>query len=101
MKNVPTNLRNLKSKVDKLEVDKLVPVSFNLSKMGDVLKNDGVRKDVQNAKIRIIEDDIPYITTSAPKTTLNTKINEVKGKTPNIANIATTTTTALCYYCWK
>ena len=99
MKNVPTNLRNLKSKVDKLEVDKLVPVSFNLSKMGDVLKNDGVRKDVQNAKIRIIEDDIPYITTLAPKTTLNTKINEVKGKTPNIANIATTTTTALCYCC--
>ena len=101
MKNVPTNLRNLKSKVDKLEVDKLVPVSFNLSKMGDVLKNDGVRKDVQNAKIRIIEDDIPYITTLAPKTTLNTKTNEVKGKTPNIANIATTTTIALCYCCWK
>ena len=99
MKNVPTNLRNLKSKVDKLEVDKLVPVSFNLSKMGDVLKNDGVRKDVQNAKIRIIEDDIPYITTLAPKTTLNTKTNEVKGKTPNIANIATTTTIALCYCC--
>ena len=100
LKNVPTNLRNLKSKVDKLLADKLVPFSFNLSKISDVVKNDDVKKDVQNAKIKNIEDDIPYITTFAPKTTLNTKINEIKGKIPNIANLATTTT-ALYYCSWK
>ena len=32
-KNVPTNLNNLKSKVDKLDVDKVVPVPVNLSKL--------------------------------------------------------------------
>ena len=46
MKNVPTNLRNLKNKVDKLDVDKLAeldsdklkPVSVDLRKLTYVLK---------------------------------------------------------------
>ena len=38
LKNVPTNLSNLKSKVDKLNVDKLVPVPVDLSKLSDVIK---------------------------------------------------------------
>ena len=33
LKNVPTNLTNLKSKVDKLHVNKLVPVPIDLSKL--------------------------------------------------------------------
>ena len=36
--NVPTKLSNLKSKVDKLDVDKLVPVPADLSKVIDVVK---------------------------------------------------------------
>ena len=44
MKNVPTNLRNLKTKVDKLDVDKLVPVPADLRKRSDVVKNDVVKK---------------------------------------------------------
>ena len=44
MKNVPTNLSNLKSKVDKLDVDKLVPVLVDLSKLSDVVKNYDVKK---------------------------------------------------------
>ena len=42
LKNVPTNLTNLKSKVDKLYVNKLVPVPVDLSKLISVLKNDVV-----------------------------------------------------------
>ena len=38
-KNVPTKLSNLKNKVDKLDVDKLVPVPVHLSKLSDVVKN--------------------------------------------------------------
>ena len=38
LKLVPTNLSNLKSKVDNLDVDKLVPVPFHLSKLSDVTK---------------------------------------------------------------
>ena len=37
-KNVLTNLNNLKSKVDKLDVDKLVPVPVHLSKLSDAVK---------------------------------------------------------------
>ena len=38
MKNVPSNLSNLKIKVDKLDVDKLVPAPIDLSKLSDVVK---------------------------------------------------------------
>ena len=58
MKNVPSNLTNLKSGVDKLIVDKLVPVPVDLSKLSDVVENDVVKKDVYNAKIKNIEDKI-------------------------------------------
>ena len=44
LKNVPSNLSNLKSKVNKLDVNKLVPVSVDLSKLSDVVKNDVVQK---------------------------------------------------------
>ena len=37
-KNVTTNLRHLKSKVDKLDFDKLVPVPADLSKLSDLVK---------------------------------------------------------------
>ena len=45
----------MKSKVDKLDADKLVPVSVDLSKLSDVVKNDVVKKDAYNAKIKNIE----------------------------------------------
>ena len=38
MKNVPTNLKNSESKVYKLDVDKLLPVTIDLSKLSDVVK---------------------------------------------------------------
>ena len=91
MKNVSTNLSNLKSKVDILDVDKLVPVSVDLSKLSDVVKNDVVKKDVYNAKIKNIEDKIPGITNLTINAFINAKINEVKGEIPNITNLAITT----------
>ena len=38
MKNVLSNLSDLKSKVDKLDVDELVPVHVDLSKLCDIAK---------------------------------------------------------------
>ena len=40
------NLANLKSDVDKLDIDKLVPVPTDLSKLSNVVKNDVVKKDI-------------------------------------------------------
>ena len=39
-----TNLASLKTEVDKLDIDKLVPVPVDLSKLSDVVKNDVVKK---------------------------------------------------------
>ena len=80
MKNVPTNLCNLKSEVDKLDVNKLAPFPVDLSKLSDVVKND-VKNDVCNAKIKNIENIA----------SLNVIIKEVKVEVPNITNLATTT----------
>ena len=40
-----TNLASLKTEVDKLDIDKLVPVPIDLSKLSDVLKNDIVKNN--------------------------------------------------------
>ena len=39
-----TNLASLKTEVDKLDIDKLVPVPVDLSKLSDGVKNDVVEK---------------------------------------------------------
>ena len=67
----------MKNKVDKLDVDKLVPFPVDLSNLGDVVKDDVVQKGVYNAKIKNIQDKIPDITKLATNTNLNAKINEV------------------------
>ena len=77
-KNVLTGWNSLKDKVDKLDVDKLVTVSVDLSKLYDVVKSYVVKKDVYNVQIKNIEDKIPGIANLATNTTLNAKINEVK-----------------------
>ena len=41
-----TNLASLKTEVDKLGIEKLVPVPVDLSKLSDVVKNDVVKKTV-------------------------------------------------------
>ena len=48
-----TNLADLKTEVDKLDIDKLVPVPVDLSKLSDV-KND-VKKDVYNKLVAKVD----------------------------------------------
>ena len=40
-----SNLASLKTGVDKLNIDKLVPAPVDLSKLSDVVKNDTVKKN--------------------------------------------------------
>ena len=49
-----TKKTDLKSNVDKLDVDKLVPVLVDLSKVIDVVKTNFVTKYVYNARIKNI-----------------------------------------------
>ena len=39
-----TNLASLKTELDKLDIDKLVPVPNDLAKLNNVVKNDVVKK---------------------------------------------------------
>ena len=54
-----TNLANLKTEVDKLDIDKLVPIPNDLSKLSNVVKNDAVKKTDYNSKTAEIENKIP------------------------------------------
>ena len=101
-----TNLANLKTEVDKLDIDKLVPVPVDLSKLSDFVKN-VVKKTDYNAKIAEIENKIPDISNLAIKTLntienkitdtsglvkntdSNTEITKMEGKIPDISNLAT------------
>ena len=84
-----TNLANLKTEVDKLDIDKLVPAPTDLTKLSNVIKNDVIKKTDYNAKITEIENKLPDISGLVKKTDYNTKITEIEGKIPDISNLAT------------
>ena len=67
-----TNLANLETEVDKLDINKLVPVPVDFSTLSDVVKNYVVKKSDYNAKIMKIENKIPDNSNLATKTALNT-----------------------------
>ena len=52
LENISTNLRNLTNKADKLDVDQLVPAPVDLGKLRDALKINAAKKDVHNAEIK-------------------------------------------------
>ena len=103
-----TNFANLKSEVNKLDTDKLKPVSTDLSKLSNVVKNDVVKKDVYDklvTKVNSIDTSrfvlkIKYYT---DKSKLENKIldvtdfvkkaklTELKNKIPSISNLVTKT----------
>ena len=93
-----TNLVNLKTEVHKLDIDKLVPVPVDLSKLSDVVKTDVAKKDVYDklvtkvnsidtsgfvlktkydADISELENKIPDTSSLVKKTDYNTKIAEI------------------------
>ena len=112
-----SNLASLKSEVDKLDIDKLIPVPNDLSKLSNVVKNDVVKKTVYNKlvakennidttgfvlkttydtdksdlekKISDADKKIPDISNLAKKTDLNAKITEIEGKIPSVTGLAT------------
>ena len=77
-----TNLANLKTKADKLDIEKLAPVPVDLRKLSDVVKNDVVEKTVYDKlvakKDNIDTSDFVLKTNyNAGKTKLEKKIPDV------------------------
>ena len=78
-------MASLKTKVDKLYVDKLTPVPADLSKLIDVVKNDVVKKDVYDklvAKLNIIST-IRFVL----KTKYDTDKLELENKIPDTSGL--------------
>ena len=107
-----TNLATLKTEVDKLDIDKLVPVPVDLSKLSDFVKNDVVKKtDCSKLVVKAdnidttgfvlktkydtdtseLENKIPDTSGLVKKTDYDVKIAEIEGKIPNGGNLATKT----------
>ena len=51
-----TNLANLKTEVDKLDIEKLVPIPVDLSKLSNVVKNDVVKITVYNKLVAKVDN---------------------------------------------
>ena len=80
-----TSLANLKTEVDKLDIDKLVPVLTDLSKLSNVVKNDVVKKTVYDklvAKVNNI-DTSDFVL----KTKYQTDKTELEKKIPDVSNL--------------
>ena len=56
LKNVPSGLNNLKSKVSKVDVSKLIPVPFYLIKLSDAVKNDAVKNTEYNELVKKVNN---------------------------------------------
>ena len=101
-------MANFKIEVDKLDIDKLVPVPTDLSKLSNVVKNDVVKKDVYNKLVTKVnnidtsrfvlktkydtdkselENKIPDTSNLVKKADNNNKITEIKGKIPNVSSL--------------
>ena len=79
-----TILDSLKTEVDKLDIDKLVAVPIDLSKLSDVVKNDVVKKTVYDklvAKVNNI-DTSDFVL----KTKYQTDKTELENKIPYVTD---------------
>ena len=76
-----TNLANLKTEVDKLDVDKLTTVPVDISKLSNVVKNDVVKNTLCDKLVAKVDN----IDTSdlVKKTDYSTKITEIEDKIPD------------------
>ena len=105
-----TNLSNIKTEVDKLDIGKLATVPVDLSKLSNVVKNYVIKKTVYdklvaevdnidtsdfvlknnfNTKFTGLENKIPNTNGLVKKTVYNTKITEIENKIPDISGLAT------------
>ena len=79
MKKVQSNLSDLKIKVDKLDVDKLKPVSVDLSKLSDVVNNDVVKNTEYNELVKKVNNINTTDTSNlVKKLTITQKIRKFK-----------------------
>ena len=78
-----TNLSNLKTEVDKLDIGKLAPVPTDLSKLTNVVKNDVAKKTAYDKLVAKVDTNDFVL-----KTKYDTDKAELEKKIPNTINLA-------------
>ena len=102
-----TNFANLKAEVDELDIDKLVLVPTDLSKLSNVVKNNVVKKteydklvgkannfDTNEFVFKMkseLENKILDTSDLVKKTDYNPKVTDIEGKIPDVSSLATKT----------
>ena len=82
-------MANLKTEVDKLDIDRLMPVPVDLSKISDAVKNDIVKKIVYVklvAKVNNI-DTSGFVLKTKYDTDKSELENKIKNKIPDVSNL--------------
>ena len=81
-----SNVVSLKTQIDKLDIDKLVSVPVDLSKLNNVVKNDVVKKTLCDKLVEKVNniDTKEFVF----KTTYDTDKSDLVSKIPNITGLA-------------
>ena len=85
------NLASLKTEVDKLNIDKLVPFTVNLSKLSDAVENDVVEKAVYDKLVENVNNI--EATGFVLRTTYDTEKAELEKKIPGVTDLVKTNKT--------
>ena len=85
-------LASLKTEVGKLDIDKLVPVPVDLSKLSDVVKKDVVKKTEHNKLVTKVNniDTINFVKKHKYEkdgSDLEDKINKIDKKIPDVSSL--------------
>ena len=84
-----TNLAHLKTEVDKLDIDKLVPAPADLSKLSNVVNNKVVKKTEYDKFVTKVNNINIGTGKFILKTDYNADKTELENKIPNISYLAT------------
>ena len=88
-----SNLSSVKAELDKLDIDKLAPVSVDLTKLSNLVKNDVVKKteyDKLDEKVDNIDTTgfVLKSTYDIDKSDLEKKISDAYKKIPDTSDLA-------------
>ena len=94
-----TNLASLKTEVDILDIDKLAPISVDLSKLSDVVKNDVVKKAVYDKLAAVVSNidtsafvlKTQYQADKAELEKIIPDVTELENEIPSASSLATKT----------
>ena len=87
IEKVPSGLNNLKSKVDELDIDEFKNIQTDLSKLSNVIKNEVVKKTEYDELVR--KNNAIDTSKLVNKSDYNAKVRDIENKIPNNINLAT------------